>query len=921
MTIGIDSSVLLNFYQARAGVGATGAGGTSKPQVAPTAPWKTPPTPAQTSAAVKAAMAGHSYIDESAAKLDLPGASQDYKKLFALYQGLDTLSNVASQINGKNLTGLEKGQISSTFHRGLSEVTDYIANLKLEKVRLVEGEVGISEKAKLAVPNAAKTYVTPPLVNSTSAEVPAFQGNVVFNISIKRVNTTFNIPIDLAGMNATPRTIGNVINYMNDQLQAAGVETRFQSTRVPGQPRTITAGGKTVTLPPTSDQWALTVKRGSSEAVTFSAPQTAGAVYVAQTVGDPDPDKKASTADSTVRQQLLKFQTDTVDVPPPLQPPGEANWVDGRVFSDTLDATVGAVHATQVGPDGSVYVLADVTGATSGQAIRGSQDVALLKYDSAGKLLYTRTLGAADKASGLGLAVSASGQIAVAGSITGALNGSVDGALNSTGAFAGSSDSFVSLYDTSGQEIWTERRGARKDDSASQVAFGADGTVYVAGRSASALPGATAGGGWDGYIEAFKTGATGKPQTLFTQTVGGAGVDKPQGMVVDGTALVTASLEDGHAILRRFDVSGGAPVLLATRDLGDLQGGDIAGLALDGNQIVLAGSTANAGFGSATVTNPLAGGVDAFAMRLSSDLSPGAGDNIAFYGGSGDDKATSLAVAGGEVWLGGSAGTDLPGQPPVGTKDGFLANLDVDAGTVGWSRRFTGANGRAAPTAIAVDPAGASVLDRIGLPSGLMDLSASPQLTAVSAVRAGDQFTIGTSNGPTRTITIDAHETLDTLAQKIRRASGFQAKVAIGTSNGARSLTITASTGSALIEIGPGKDGKDALPLLGLPPGVVRQTTTIGGVTAPADGKGTIYGLSLGTDLKLTSKEQIAHALADVTTAMGIIRRAYKDLVAAASPKPPETTAKAQSHGPVQVYLTNQIANYQAALNRLTGGG
>ena len=475
---------------------------------------------------------------------------------------------------------------------------------------------------------------------------------------------------------------------------------------------------------------------------------------------------------------------------------------------------------------------------------------------------------------------------------------------------------------TRAREVWTERRGARQDDSASQVAFGSDGTVYVAGRSASSLPGATAAGGWDGYLEAFSTDATGKPKTLFTQTVGGAGNDKPAGLVVDGTNVVTASLEDGHAVLRRFDVSGAAPVLTSTRDLGDLITGDIAGLALDGSQVVLAGSTSNQTLGGVNITRAAAGGMDAFAIRLNADLSAAGTDNIAYYGGTGDDHATSLAVGNGQVWLGGTAGTDLPGQPAVGTKDGFLTNLNVDTGAIDWSRRFTGTSGRAAPTAIAFSADGASVLDRIGLPSGTMDLSASQEITAVTSARVGDQFTVAVGDGAAKTITIDKGETLDTLAQKIRRASGFSAKVTINTSSTSRSLTIAPATGGALVTIGPGKGDKNVLPQLGLAEGVVRNTTTINGVTAPSDGKGQIYGLSIGSDLNLSSKDQIAHTMADLTTAMGIIRKAYKDLVAAATPKSQQTAAtNTSASGPVPAYLTNQIANYQAALNRLTGGG
>jgi hypothetical protein len=272
------------------------------------------------------------------------------------------------------------------------------------------------------------------------------------------------------------------------------------------------------------------------------------------------------------------------------------------------------------------------------------------------------------------------------------------------------------------------------------------------------------------------------------------------------------------------------------------------------------------------------------------------------------------------VWIGGSAGTDLPGQAPVGTKDGFLANLNVAAGTIDWSRRFTGKDGQAAPTAIAVAPTGASVLDRIGLPTGTLDLSDSQKITAVSALRSGDQFTISTGGGLPKTVTIDNADTLDTLAQKIRRAAGFQAKVTLTTVDGVRSMRIEPLNARMTLEIGMGKTNKDALESLGISEGIIRATTTDdAGKTVPADGKAMLYGLGLASDLNLSNTAQVNHVLAELAAAMGVVRTAYKDLVAAAQPKG-VAEAAAKASGPVPAYLTNQIANYQAALDRLGGG-
>lgn len=926
MTISFDSSLLLAYYQNRAGVPVTGSASTAAPakQVAPTAPWQSTPTPTadQTSAAIRSALAGHSLIDENAAKLDLAGASTDYKKLFALYQGLGTLSAMADKAQAKGTTAQDLRQLGQAFTKGMSEVSAYVAAAKLDNVRLAQGDVSISAKTTLGVARTQTEYVTGPLVSgSSSTEVPAFQGAVQFTISAKSGNNTKTVNINLADLGVLPRTLGNVINYVNGKLQDAGIASRLATQRTPAVPTTTTVGGKTVTLSPGADQWALKVKVDSIETLSFSAPATAGAVYLAQSVGDPNPDKNPLTDDGVTSRELLKFQTDTTAVDAAPKPAGAANWVDGRVFSEALGPEVKTVRATKIGPDGSVYMLADITAKTGDQAIKGGQDVALMKYDSAGKLLYTRTLGASDEASGLGLAVSADGQVAVAGSLTGGLIGAQTGPTNSgpTGTNAAASDSFVTLYDKDGQEVWTERRGARLDDEASQVAFGADGTVYVAGRSKSAVPGTTTIGGWDSYTEAFKADPKGKVQTLFAQSFGTTGDDRPAGLVMDGTSMVVAGTEDGHAVLRRYDVSGAAPVLTATRDLGDLQGGDIAGLALDGGQVVVAGTTSNAALAGGTITHALSGGTDAFAVRLSADLAPGAGDAVAYYGGSGNDKATSLAVGGGKVWIAGSTASDLPNLDPMGVKDGFLAGLDMGTGQATWSRRFTGKDRQAVPSAIAFDASGSSVLDRLGLPQGTLTMAGSQRLTAASALRAGDQFTVAADGGRPVAVSIDDKDTIDTLATKVRRALGFNVLVDIVTVNGTRRLQIKPSSDRSTITIGSGKDGQDALPLLGLSPGVVRATTTQDGKTVPGDGKAQIYGLKLDTAINLSSADQIKHAAAELATAMGVIRNIYKDLVAAASPKT-ATPAASTASGPVPAYLTNQIANYQAALDRLTAG-
>jgi hypothetical protein len=973
--IGFDFSILTSYYQAKAGLltGGTslsGGTGTGKPPVKlPTPPWdanSAASTADAANAAVQRALLGSKIINLNNTKLDVPGASDDYQKLFALYQGLDTLNNLATRAGQTGVSSGELKRIQSAFASGLAEVGTFTDGLKLDQFRLASGNVADSLTATAGVQRDDPTYVTGPLVTGSAAdEVPAFQGNVQFTLSVRRLSMTTDIAVDLSEMGTTPRTLGNVINYLNDKLQAAGLVTRFASQKLPNEPRTVTVGGKQVTLPAVADSWALKVNGDTTEQLTFSAPATAGAVYLAQSAGKPPSvaDAAKGTADTTTRD-ILKFQTDTANVAAPTAKDGQGYWVDGRVFSEDLGPEVQTVRATATGSDGSLYVLADVTGTTDGQPIQGQQDVALMKYDSAGKLIYTRTLGAADTASGYALAVSGDGQVAIAGSVTGTLQGATNGPTNSSDT-SGKTDSFVTLFNADGEEVWTERRGGTDDDQASAVAFGDDGTVYVAGRTRSAVAGAGAQiGGWDSYLAAYGTSHTGQANALFTQQFGTAGDDKVGGLAVNGSQVVVAGVESGEAVLRSFAVSttavtidktttggvltvttttttdgtvtdqqsasyasaaedstsrvtyttGGTVTAGAIRNLGSLQGGDVAGVGFDdqGN-VIVAGTTSTNQLDAGTANNSFSGGHDAFVAKLSGDLASSAGDRLTFYGGDGDDMASAVTVSGGQAWIAGtSSSTTLGGEAKINATDGYVAGIDATTGQVTYAQRFTAKDGVAAPTAIAVDPTGASILDTLGLPKGTLDFKDSQLVTAGTSLRAGDQFYLRTKEGALPTaITIAANDTLSSLAQKVRRAAGFSATVNIVRSaDGTRSvLQIKPLDSRSTVEIIAGKGGKDALEALGLQEGVARQT---GG---EADTAKKIYGLKLSQDLKLDNKGDIKAALDQLSAALSKIRSIYRDLQDAANPQ-----KAAAPSGPVPAYLQAQIANYQAGLARLTGG-
>lgn len=902
----INNSYLLGLYGVSADTmfAIGNAPGSATPRkTQPTAPWAADVKVAEADAMVRAALAGRRLINESAARLDLAGASADYRKLFALYQGLNTLTALANRADARGLSASEATRIQTRFNAGLSEVGDYLRTAGFEDIRMVQGVSTATAKTTAAVARDATRTVTRPVhEGALSSSVAAFEGEVKFDITIGTINGDNPVSIDLADMGGEARTLDNVIAHINGKLTDAGVATRFGRENVTGGPRTVKVGTRTITLPAGADQWALVVQGTSVESVRFAAPQKSDAVYVVQASG---------TAGGS---ELLKFQSDGGDAPEPVQAGGQTGWVAGRAAQTALPPGVETVRASAVAADGSLWMVADIESAPGQQPIKGERDVALMKFDSSGRLVATRMLGAADQASGYAIAIADDGRVAVAGSVTGALEPGIkvaDAALT---------DSFVTVFDETGEELWTQRRGAKAADEATAVSFGADGQVYVAGRSQSAMPGASGLGGWDGYLQGFTATRAHSlaPWTgvaLSISQFGTAGDDSVKAMTVEGSSIYTAGVESGRMVVRHYTTDGGgAPTLAGVRDLGTASG-DVAGIAVSDGRVVLTGTTRNPALDIGTVNTAHSGGVDAFVAVLEADLSAGAGDRLTYFGGAGDDSASDMKVHDGKVWITGLADrpADAAEEDP---RQGHLTRLDPLTGAIEWTRTWSGANGQASPLSLAVATGGASVLDRLGLPQGLISTGDSKILTDVTALRPGDRFYVAPTNGGRgRTVTIDARDTLQTLARKIEQASLGQLKVtvvtdplkageSVGLSDGRlQRLSITSNTGRAGAVLSSGEPGRDALAALGLSPGIV----------APRSDKDPIktFALALPASLSLAGSDRIKSTVQILTAAMAAVRSAYRAMAPGAS-KPAIT-------GEAPAYLKAQLANYQAALARLGG--
>ncbi|MFN3814873.1 transcriptional regulator [Brevundimonas sp.] len=896
----IDNSYLLGLF----GQSTTWGGGTTttarKAKAQPTPPWDSTREIPQ-SDLLRSALAGRSLFNDQAARLDLPGASADYGKLFSLYQGLASLAAMADRAGTKGVASTELSLLNKRFETGLSEVSNWLSQAGFDAFNMVQGTSSSLSKSTAAVTRDTSKSLTGVIhEGAVSDPVAAFQGDVRFRITVGKLEQTVHVDIDLTEMGAQTRSLTNVLGFINGKLEDAGVQARIGREMIPAEERSIKVGDKTVALPNGPDRWALLVRGSSVETLQFSAPDTADAVYVTQGTGSGN--------------QLLKFTDGGV---PSGAGIGETHWVDGRLAQDGLPEGISAIRASATDADGNVWMVADLSEGLGNQPIKGTSDVALMKFDSAGRLVFSRALGAADQASGYALAISDDGRVAVAGSVTGALDN------GAAGANRGLSDSFVTVFNLKGEEQWTQRRGATAADEATAVTFGADGAVYVAGRAQSAMVGASAQGGWDGYLQGFSqhqayptAPITGGLQ--FTTQFGTAGEDSVASIAVDGNNLYTAGVENGRAVVRHYELNGaGQPTLLGMRDLGAMSG-EIAGIAVSDGRVIVAGTTRNENLAAgATVTTGYSGGTDAFVLSMDGDLGAG-GDRLSFHGGAGDDTVADVKVHDGKVWITGVADRPLGGLADDPTM-AYLSRIDPDSGAVEWTRTWKGAGDQAVTGTIAVASGGASILDRLGLPTGVIAQGDSKQLTAATSLRVGDRFYVVDSNGRSRAVTIEARDTLQTLARKIEQASNMQLKVTIAseggevsgkdgettlTMGGFQRLSIQARDGREGAVLRAGESGRDALAGLGLSPGFV-------GKTSGADTKKT-YGVQLPGNLNLSGVDAAKRAGEAILAAMSVVRDAYRGLA------PANNTAK--PIGQPSAYMSAQIANYQAALDRLMGG-
>jgi hypothetical protein len=836
-----DFSVLGDYYQAqiqlRAQVGAqTSSRAQAARDVVSFAPWDQNAEDAGSISRLRDALGVASFVDVRESSFDRADVDPEHKKLFALYMGLSRLQALAARASADATPVAELTGLNRRFQLGLGEIKTYLTNTSFNDLTLLFGKRESHAASGLKIARPPSKYVGPSIVSGAATNIiPGLGGSEVFTVSAEKSGGTTDVVMDLSEI-AGGLSLNNVIAYMNGKMEAAGLTTRFTTTIF---------DGKTASDP---KRYGIGVQTVATERISLSAATTSPAVYVAGVAG----------SNGSQTGQLIKLTDDGAGV--------SAN------FTAKIAGEAGTtdVQATATDADGNVFVVGTVTGDLGSGIVQGQQDVYLRKYDAAGQLIWSRLLGSSERASGFAIATDADGNVAIAGKATDYLTSTSVG---------GGDDTFVTKFDANGQEVFTRQIAPVTDDQANALAFGADGSLYVAGQTTSAMSASlTHGGGSDAYLMKLTTSGS----LDYVRQFGGAGDDRATALAIDGNGdVVLGTVEAGEAKVRKLLSADGTSAAVWEVTLGALGEGQLSSLAVDGGAVFVAGSTTNAALdagGQASIVTAHSGGTDGFVMKIADAGLTASADFLTYVGTSGSDSATGIAVSGGALYVSGSTNGALGGGAAPSYANGYVTKFDATGARV-WTHQYESTQGAASARAIAVDAQGGSVLDKLGLPRGAIAFDETRLITAASSVRAGDYFYVKVNGGASFKVSVSATDTMQSLTNRINSVLLLKGE-AVLTRSGGDGIRINAKEGN-VVELIRGADGFDALAGLGLTPGKLDNTKdTVQQGAAKKDIN--VFSLDLEATAAILDKTLAKTLTFQLASAMSAIQSAYRAINPAA---------------------------------------
>lgn len=853
-----------------------------------TPPWQEEPSDAPISSQIAAIKRLKTIIDTSSDNglEDLP----DIQTAFTTYKALDALRILAESAAKPTTSSTERTVLQKVFAQGLSDLQTYLGQAETDLLTLNYGLVTRRSESIGIQPVSSSGKTTAEGVSKTrDAALAGLAGNEVFSIALARGTLSETVTVDLSGT-PQPPTLDSVAEALNAAISATpGLDGG-------GNPILDANGNPTsqwksrFTVEKTGDTWGLVFTAAGTEKASIDQVNSADALMIAsgRTATDGPTsaqifriDDPASSLDtqrlSTVNAVDSKATAQAVAAAKANADANDQETADPVVYANT------AARAIATDAQGFSYVVGTTAGDLGTSLSDGADDLFLTKVDSEGKVVWQRSLGAAGTGEGAAVTIAANGDIVVAGTVSGAFNGSDDS----------QTDMLVARFTASGTQTFATAIRQVGNESATAVAVGHDGSLYVAGRAST--------GGGDAVI--VRLDAAGKIQEK--RSIDGGGSDSITALAIDGSGELLALAQRGAtATLMRMDAQA-----LST-DLGSVSLGPVDARAIavsDSGEIAVAGTASLAVNGDQD--NAMSGGRDAFVTRIAADLST---SSTSYIGTANDEQADSVVWMNGALYVGGRTNGALEGAKS-GKVDGFVARIDAATGAVLDVDQWGLVTHMVEPVKISAVTGGATALGALGLGRGTLNQSVSATISSQTTLKEGDRFSLRVDGGTARTITIGKDETLATLAQKIQRITGINGTATSAKIDGEQHLRIDAKTGHS-IELIAGPEGSDALAKLGMAP--VRLTAA---APKPADAPkvtpGGIYSLNLNDMLSLTDSKTASAALSRINAALSMTQSAYRSLYW-------DSAKQAQVDGTLSgggsAYQQARLAQYQAALSRLS---
>lgn len=323
-------------------------------------------------------------------------------------------------------------------------------------------------------------------------------------------------------------------------------------------------------------------------------------------------------------------------------------------------------------PSGDALIVGDTGGVLPGQTSAGGTDAYLLSYAASGSLNWGRQFGTGDEDSSLVVLSDPSGDIYVAADTMGTFPGQVS---------AGTMDTVLRRYDSSGNVVWTRQFGTSGWDFPRGGAIDSEGNVYVSGTTEGTFPGQTSAGGRDAFLRKYTSAGA----VMWTRQYGTSGEDIGWGAAVDSSGSVyvsgrvqgalpgQAAQGDHDAFLQKYSSDGG---LVWARQLGTSGYDDVLSVQVDSNDSVYV-----AGFVDGALPGQTAlGQHDAFVRKYDS------GGNAVWtrqFGSSQHDEIhTTVLDSTDRIYVAGFTAGALPGQSSFGGDDAFVRLYDGSGNAV-----------------------------------------------------------------------------------------------------------------------------------------------------------------------------------------------------------------------------------------------